>query len=100
MRTLTTYKSPLYDIDGSVMGTVGVGIDVTNERAYEGELVKKNRALEKIFTSMDCGIICHTVDGSRILNINNTASSFPPVSGPYSPKGTVGRTTLRFPFEA
>ncbi len=73
MRTLTTYKSPLYDIDGSVMGTVGVGIDVTNERAYEGELVKKNRALEKIFTSMDCGIICHTVDGSRILNINNTA---------------------------
>ena len=29
MRTLTTYKSPLYDLDGSVMGTVGVAIDVT-----------------------------------------------------------------------
>lgn len=73
MRTLTTYKSPLYDLDGSVMGTVGVGIDVTTERAYEEELVRKNRALEKIFTSTDCGIICHTVDGSRILSINNTA---------------------------
>lgn len=73
MRTLTTYKSPLYDMDGSVMGTVGVGIDVTNERAYEHELEKKNRALEKIFASTDCGIICHTVDGSRILSINKTA---------------------------
>lgn len=31
-RTLTTYKSPLYDLDGSVMGTVGVAIDVTQER--------------------------------------------------------------------
>ena len=28
-RLLTTYKSPLYDLDGNVMGTVGVAIDVT-----------------------------------------------------------------------
>ena len=34
-RLLTTYKSPLYDIDGSVMGTVGVAIDVTQEHAYK-----------------------------------------------------------------
>ena len=33
-RLLTTYKSPLYDLDGSVMGTVGVAIDVTQEKAY------------------------------------------------------------------
>ncbi len=38
-RTLMTYKSPLYDLDGSVMGTAGVGIDVTQERAYEQEIV-------------------------------------------------------------
>lgn len=35
MRELTTYKSPLFDLDGSVMGTVGVAIDVTQERIYE-----------------------------------------------------------------
>lgn len=29
MKVLTTYKSPLYDLDGSVMGTVGVGVDIT-----------------------------------------------------------------------
>nr|WP_296486151.1 response regulator [uncultured Acetatifactor sp.] len=73
MRTLTTYKSPLYDIDGSVMGTVGVAIDVTQERAYEEEIVQKNRTLEALFTTIDCGVICHTIDGSRILSINRAA---------------------------
>ncbi len=75
MRLMTTYKSPLYDLDGSVMGTVGVGIDVTQERAYEQELVQKNHTLEMMFTTMDCGIICHTLDGSRILSINRAALS-------------------------
>lgn len=35
MRQLMTYKTPLFDLDGSVMGTVGVGMDVTQERLYE-----------------------------------------------------------------
>lgn len=39
MRELTTYKSPLFDLDGSVMGTVGVAIDVTQERLYERTLL-------------------------------------------------------------
>ncbi len=56
VRTLMTYKSPLYDLDGSVMGTVGVAIDVTQERVYEQEIVQKNQTLEKIFTTIDCGI--------------------------------------------
>ncbi|MCI9272116.1 MAG: response regulator [Dorea sp.] len=73
MRLLTTYKSPLYDLDGSVMGTVGVAIDVTQERAYEQEIMQKNRTLETIFTTMDCGVMCHTVDGERILSVNRAA---------------------------
>lgn len=72
-RLLTTYKSPLYDLDGSVMGTVGVAIDITQERAYEQEIVQKNHTLETIFTTMDCGVLCHSVDGSRILKINQAA---------------------------
>ena len=72
-RTLTTYKSPLYDLDGSVMGTVGVAIDVTQERAYEHELIEKTKTLETLFTTMDCGVMCHTVDGSRVLSINRAA---------------------------
>ena len=72
-KLLTTYKSPLYDLDGSVMGTVGVAIDVTQERAYEQELMKKNHTLEMVFTSMDCGILCHSLDGSRIISVNRAA---------------------------
>ena len=45
-RTLMCYKSPLYNCDGNVMGTVGVGVDVTQERAYEQEIIKKNKTLE------------------------------------------------------
>ncbi|MCI9130132.1 MAG: PAS domain-containing protein, partial [Eggerthellaceae bacterium] len=72
-RLLTTYKSPLYDIDGSVMGTVGVGIDITQERAYENDLIEKTRTLETIFTSLDCGVLTHSLDGTQILGINQTA---------------------------
>lgn len=72
-KLLTTYKSPLYDIDGSVMGTVGVAIDVTKERAYEEEIIKKNSSLEKVFTSIDCGVLCHSLDGKRIISANDAA---------------------------
>lgn len=72
-RLLTTYKSPLYDIDGSVMGTVGIGIDVTQERAYEQEILNRNRTMEAIFTALDCGVLCHSLDGKRIINMNNAA---------------------------
>jgi diguanylate cyclase (GGDEF)-like protein len=41
MRQFTTYKSPLFDLDGSVMGTVGVANDVTQEKRYEAMIVKR-----------------------------------------------------------
>ncbi len=72
-RILTTYKSPLYDIDGSVMGTVGVAIDVTQEQIYENEINKKNKTLEVLFSTIDCGVMCHSIDGKRILSINRAA---------------------------
>lgn len=73
LRQLTTYKSPLYNLDGSVMGTVGVAIDVTRERAYEQEIISKNHTLETIFSTMDCGVMCHTMDGLHIISINRAA---------------------------
>ena len=72
-RLLTTYKSPLYNVDGSVMGTVGVAIDATKERAYERELIRKNHTLETIFTTMDCGVITHSLDGGRVISVNRAA---------------------------
>ena len=72
-RVLTTYKSPLYDIDGTVMGTVGIAIDITQERAYAQEIIRKNQALETLFTTMDCGVMCHSLDGSQVISINRAA---------------------------
>lgn len=72
-RTLMTYKSPLYNCDGSVMGTVGVGVDVTQERIYEQEIIRKNHTLETILATIDCGVMNHTLNDSRILNINRAA---------------------------
>jgi len=72
-RTLTTYKSPLYDWDGSVMGTVGVAVDVTKEQAFERKVIEKSRILEMLFSTLDCGVMCHSIDGSRILRINQAA---------------------------
>ncbi|MCM1320565.1 MAG: response regulator [Bacteroides sp.] len=72
-RLLTTYKSPLYDVDGSVMGTVGVAIDVTQERAYKQEITERSRMLEAVLEAMDCGVICHTIDGTEVVSINAAA---------------------------
>ena len=41
MRLLTTYKSPIFDLDGSVMGTVGLAHDITEARRNQ-ELIIKN----------------------------------------------------------
>ncbi len=75
-RILTTYKSPLYDWDGSIMGTVGIAADVTKERAYEREIIEKNQTLEMLFSTMDCGVMCHSIDGLRIISINQAALRF------------------------
>ena len=40
MRKLQTYKSPLFDLDGTVMGTVGVALDVTDLLMYQEMLIK------------------------------------------------------------
>ncbi len=73
MKLFITYKTPLYDVDGSIMGTVGVGIDVTQERAFQQELISRSQTMESIFTSLNCGVLCHTVDGSRVISANQAA---------------------------
>lgn len=73
IKNLTTYKAPLYDIDGSIMGTVGIGFDITKEMVYKNEIMKKNNTLETIFKTLDCGVLCHTEDGKGIISVNRAA---------------------------
>lgn len=39
MRQLKTYKSPIFDEDGTILGTVGVAMDVTKEREYQKRIL-------------------------------------------------------------
>ena len=55
------------------MGSVEVAVDVTQERAYEREIIQKNHTLETIFTTMDCGVMSHSLDGKQILSVNRAA---------------------------
>ncbi|MCM1299333.1 MAG: response regulator [Firmicutes bacterium] len=72
-RLLTTYKSPVFDFDGEVMGTVGVAVDVTKEKEYEQQIISRNRTLEKVFDSIECGVMCHSLDGKEIISANDAA---------------------------
>ncbi|MDE5933464.1 MAG: PAS domain S-box protein, partial [Lachnospiraceae bacterium] len=45
----------------------------TSEHAYAQDSVQKSRSLETIFMAIDCGILCQSLDGSRILSINRAA---------------------------
>ena len=69
----TIYTSPLHGSDGSLKGTLDIAVDVTKERRYQERLREENAALEAIFTSMDCGILCHSLDGGRVISINRAA---------------------------
>ena len=72
-RQLIVYKSPLRGQDGSMTGTMGIAVDVTQERHYRKRILEDNAALEALFTSMDCGILCHSLDGGRVISINRAA---------------------------
>jgi diguanylate cyclase (GGDEF)-like protein/PAS domain S-box-containing protein len=50
LRRLRTYKSPLFDLDGSIMGTVGVAHDVTTEY-LQAEKLRKN-TMEDLLTGL------------------------------------------------
>ena len=43
MRQLKTYKTPIFDEEGRIIGTVGVARDVTLERAYEQQILEMAR---------------------------------------------------------
>lgn len=47
MRMLKTCKAPLFDFDGTVMGTVGVAHDVTQEKHYE-EIIERGDTIDEV----------------------------------------------------
>lgn len=68
MRQFKTYKSPLFDEDGSVMGTVGIAHDVT-------DLGNITTELEIFINSMPFAIVVLDVGGT-IINVNDRTEEY------------------------
>ena len=62
MRQFKTYKSPLFDDDGTILGTVGIAHDVT-------DLANMGAELEIFLRNMPFAILISGNDG-RIINVN------------------------------
>lgn len=62
-RRLNTYKSPLYDEDGEMMGTVGIAHDITDLENIDIEL-------QLIINTMQFAILICNAEG-KIINVNN-----------------------------
>lgn len=63
LRQFRTYKSPLFDCHGKIMGTVGIGHDIT-------DLENMSTEMEILLNSMPYAILIRDKDGI-ILNVNN-----------------------------
>lgn len=63
LRQFKTYKSPLFDEHGDIMGTVGIARDVTDLSNMDAEM-------ELLLRSMPFGILIRDMDG-RILKVNS-----------------------------
>lgn len=68
MRQFKTYKSPLFDFDGSVMGTVGVAHDVTDLDNIKTEL-------DIFINSMPYAVVVLDSKGV-VVNVNNQAEKY------------------------
>jgi cyclic di-GMP phosphodiesterase Gmr len=68
MRQLKTYKSPIFDDNGELVGTVGAAQDVT-------ELKNMDAELEVILKTMPFAILVQDLNG-RVLNINPKFEEF------------------------
>ncbi len=68
MRQFKTYKSPLFDVDGTVMGTVGIAHDVTDLGNIETEL-------NILIDSMPYSVVVLDTEGI-VLNINEMTEEY------------------------
>lgn len=58
---------------GRVLGRISILGNSACSVEDKEKLQNQKQAMEAIFTSVDCGLIRHTADGSHILNINKAA---------------------------
>ena len=66
---LETLKTPFFDLDGEILGVVGVSRDITERKRMEEELLLSHFCINKAAI----GIIQVSLDDGKILRVNDSA---------------------------
>ncbi|MFO7767259.1 MAG: response regulator [Pelovirga sp.] len=66
---LQTIKTKLYNDDGSIMGVLGLGVDVTEAKQAEKEILRQKSQFESLFTSTNDAMVYFDTS-NRIFNFN------------------------------
>lgn len=64
---LDVRKSPLYDTEGNLLGSVGTGRDITRQRAHEQALIRSQRLLALTAEASNDAIWEHDIPNKRFL---------------------------------
>ncbi len=68
-RWIETFKTPIYNDRGDVVGTAGIAHDITDRHRMEQSLRASEERYREFFTNAPFGIFLSTADG-RFLNVN------------------------------
>jgi diguanylate cyclase (GGDEF)-like protein/PAS domain S-box-containing protein len=68
-RVYWAIKAPVHDDAGRIIGLVGISTDITDRKALEAELARRNRLLTTVLGSMDAHVYMKDRDG-RMLYVN------------------------------
>ncbi len=66
---LQTIKTKLYNEDGSIMGVLGLGVDITEAKQAEKEILTRKAQFESLFTSTNDAMVYFDTS-NRIFNFN------------------------------
>jgi PAS domain S-box-containing protein len=69
---LMTTKLPLHNKDGDIIGIVGIGRDITQQKEAEEKLIQSEKTYREIFNSVEDALFIHDIHTGDILDVNDT----------------------------
>ncbi|MFZ2301045.1 MAG: PAS domain S-box protein [Gallionella sp.] len=70
MHWVETFKTPIIDKNGHVLGTTGFARDITERKQAEQALIESESRFREIFNTVNDAIFIHDAETGRILDVN------------------------------
>ncbi|MBI5625788.1 MAG: PAS domain S-box protein [Nitrosomonadales bacterium] len=71
MHWVETFKTPVIDQSGNVLGTTGFARDITERKQAEQALAESESRFREIFNTVNDAIFIHDAETGRIVDVNN-----------------------------